>query len=244
MRMSQDKYPALAEKYMLAGVGEMFSGMLHNLNNHVQILEMQHSMLKSRLESGPQTPIQEYAQKIEHFSREITGLAENVHTNAEHVYYTRKDQAQVNMGQYVDWLMNFWRNNPYFKHRVNCTVQVQSRDINLELPPFCLTLCLEQGIRNAVEDYTLLYPDQERSLALHAESSGDKGAFFRIVSQSELREPEPWKEGSSSKPDHLGMGLPVVEYICNCMGWEVELRNKQDEAWFELKIPFKKSSWN
>ncbi len=100
--------------------------------------------------------------KIERFSRDLSGLAGNVHTNAEYVYYTRKDPAQVNLGQYLDWMLDFWRNNLHFKHRVNCTVQVESRDMNLDLPSFCLTLCLEQGIRNEVEKFTLSAPEQER----------------------------------------------------------------------------------
>ncbi len=243
MKMSRDKYPALAEKYMLAGVGEMFYGMLHNLNNHVQVLEMQHSMLESRLESGSQAFSQEYAEKMQRLSREISGLAENMQTNSEHVYYTRKEPAQVNLAQYVDWMLKFWRNNLHFKHRVKCTAQVKSLDINLELPPFCLTLCLEQGIRNAVEDFMLHYPEQDREMVLHTASFGEQGGLLRIVSQSELREPDPWNEGSSNKPGHLGMGLPLVEYICSCMGWEAAIESKNNETCFELKIPEKKSYW-
>ncbi len=246
MRISRDKYPALADKYMmLAGVGDMFSGMLHNLNNHVQILEMQHCMLKSRLESRPQAPASEYAEKMERFSRELSVLAGNVHTNSEYVYYTRKEPAQINLGrQYADWILDFWRNNLHFKHRMNCTAQVECRDVNLELPPFCLTICLEQGIRNAVEDFRFRDPEQEREMALHISSYGEGGAFFRVDSQTALDEPSPWEEGSSSKPGHLGMGLPVVRYICSCMGWSVDLKSKGNETRFELQIPAIKSSWS
>ena len=242
--MNRDKYPALAEKYMLAGVGEMFSGMLHNLNNHVQILEMQYSMLKSRMESQPQSPVSDYIERIERSSRELSGLAGNVHANAEYVYYTRKDPAQVNLDQYMNWLLEFWRNNLHFKHMVNCSLEVQSRDINLEIPPFCLTLCLEQGIRNAVEDFMVAAPEQERKMALHITSHGKGGAFLQVASQTTLPELDPWEEGSSSKPGHLGLGLSVVEYICSCMGWEADLKSKQDETRFELKIPDRKSGWS
>ncbi|WP_291322667.1 hypothetical protein [Desulfonatronospira sp.] len=241
MKLSPDKYQALADMYMQAGLGDMFSGSIHNLSNHVQILDMQLNMLNSLLEKDPEDKSSRIFEKVDCLSRELSGLRSSLRCNSEYSYYTRKEPAQVNVDQYIKWFLAFRRNCLYFKHKILCRPQVERRDINLDLPPFYLTICLDQGIRNALEEFRIKAPEQDNDLVFHAGPAGTGGAVFLIISKTRLQDIDPWEVGSSSKPGHLGMGLPLVEHLCRRLGWQVTLQANEEDTRFQLQIPGMKS---
>ncbi|MFO7727138.1 MAG: hypothetical protein R6X11_02310 [Desulfonatronovibrio sp.] len=240
MKLTDDKYMGLAEMYFWAGMGQRVHGLIHNLNNHIHVVDMQMAMLVARSDSSGEEPLGNYKEKFSRLASGTSRMVDSLQRNGQCSFFAQKSQTQINVKDYLEWILAFWENDLFFKHKVSCELISENHDINIQVPPFHLTLCLDQGIRNALEACQEINPDAEHSMILEADSK-DKGINLAITSFTRLPQIDPWGEGTSSKSGHLGMGLPVAAFLARRMGWELDLRYSGDETRFLISIPELKS---
>ncbi|MFP4083674.1 MAG: hypothetical protein ACLFP9_00285 [Desulfonatronovibrio sp.] len=240
MKLTDDKYMGLAEMYFWAGMGQRIHGLIHNLNNHIHVVDMQLSMLVARSDSSGKDPLGCYKEKISRLASGTSKMVDSLQRNGQCSFFAQKSQTQINVKDYLGWILAFWNNDLFFKHKVSCELVFANKDINLQVPPFYLTFCIDQGIRNALEACQEMNPDGEHRMILEADSK-DRGVSLAIISFTEMAEIDPWGEGTSSKSGHLGMGLPVCAFLARRMGWDIDLQNSGDETRFLISIPELKS---
>ncbi|WP_028575637.1 hypothetical protein [Desulfonatronovibrio hydrogenovorans] len=236
MKLTNEQYMALAEMYLMAGQGGKINGLIHNLNNFIHVVDMQLSMLVAKSGSSPKEPLGKFQDKL---SRSAGGTAKMVaalHKNGQCAFYSQKSPVQINVAEYIGWLIEFWENDLYFKHKITCEQDTGADDINILVPAFHLTLCLEQGIRNAVEAYQEMDGSRESRIVIRAALQGE-GIDLSVSSRTRMPDLDPWLEGSSSKPEHLGMGLPVSAYAAGLLGWKLDLQTGNEEVTFKVSIP-------
>ncbi len=237
MTLTDDKYMLLAELYLQAGLGKRINGLIHNLNNYVHVVDMQLAMLVKKADSSGHEPLENFKDKIVRSAAGNLKIVESLQKNSQCAFFAQKSQTQINIKEYLNWLVEFWNNDLFFKHKISCRlVFVETQNINIQLPPFHLTLCLEQGISNAVEACQAISINDEHELVLEAVSEG-KGVNLMLVSNTQVDDLDPWVPGSSSKSGHLGMGLPLCAYLAKRMGWKIELHSSGNQTTFMIAIP-------
>ena len=234
--ITDDMYMPLAELYFQAGLGLRINGLLHNLSNYVHVVDMQLAMLAAKAGSAGHEPLDSYKDKIAKSSAGNSKLVEFLQKNAQCSFFAQKSQTQINITDYLSWFVEFWNNDLFFKHKVSCRLKFATEDINLQLPPFHLTLCLDQGIRNAVEACQAISVNDEHELVLEAVAKG-KGVKLMLTSNTQLADLDPWLPGSSSKSGHLGMGLPICAYLAERVGWRIDLHSSGNQTTFMIAIP-------
>lgn len=236
MKLTDDKYMALAEIYLFAGIGQKISGLIHNLNNHIHIADMQLSMLVSKSATSGDKPLADFKDKLSRAEGETSRLAEFLHKNGQYLFYVQKARTQININDYFNWLLEFWNNDLFFKHKISCELIFETQNINIQTIPFYLTSCLEQGIQNAVEACQEAGSDDEHKMLIKA-GSDEKGVNLTVTSFTRIPDLDPWLEGSSSRSGRLGMGLPISAYLAGCMNWNIELQRGKAETSLIISIP-------
>ncbi len=231
---------ALADMYIWAGMGQKMHGLIHNLNNQVHVMHLQVAMLEARSDSSGDEPLSGFKDKIAKFARSTSKIVDILQKNGQCSFFSQKSQNQINIRDYLDWLVEFWDNDLYFKHNISCELFIEDSGINLQIPPFYLTLCLEQGISNAVEAYQAAGPAGKHKLLINV-SKKNKGMDLSISSFTEVPNLDPWLAGSSSKPGHLGMGLPLSAFLAGRMGWKIDLQTSSNKTQLMISIPDMKS---
>lgn len=240
MKLTPEKYMALSEMYLMEGIGRKVHGLVHNLNNLVHVVDMQLSMLSTKSQTSADTPIGSFREKISRSSGGTSKIVQSLQKSGHFSFFTQKHQAQINIPEFITWLLEFWENDLFFKHKVKCLTSFEDAGINLSIPPFHLTLCLEQGIRNALEACQGMDESADYVLNIDVNTEG-QGLRISLTSPTMIADLDPWAEGSSSKDGHLGMGLPVCSFVASRLGWNIELNCNGQETEFSVSIPGSKS---
>jgi len=236
MELTDDKYMALAEMYFWAGTGKKVKGLIHNLNNHVHVADMYLSMLASRSASSGDQPLAGFKDKLSRAAGATARIVGSLQENGQLTFFSQKNQALINIRDYLEWLLEFWKNDLFFKHEISCELIFENHDINLRVIPYYLTLCLEQGIGNAVEAYQETGLTNKHKLLIYVVSE-KKRLDLTVKSFTQVPDLNPWLEGSSSKPGHLGMGLPLSAYLAESMGWHIDLQGGRSETNLLISVP-------
>ena len=126
MRISPDKYPSLADMYMRVCLGEKCPGLIHNMNNYVHILDMRYALLKNKVDSNSQAIYSSFFQEMSRCSQGLTELVSALRKNSEYTFYAQKDPVQLRLRDYMDWWLEFCRNDLFFKHNIRCDPEVEA----------------------------------------------------------------------------------------------------------------------
>ena len=236
MKLNHDKYMALAEMYLFAAVGQKVSGLIHNLNNHVHVADMQLAMLVTKSAASGDKPLADFKDRLTRASGATSMLAEILNQNSRFSFYTQKSEIPFNLPEYLEWLLEFWDNDQFFKHKVSCELIIETPGLHIKTTPFHLTSCLEQAIRNAVEACQESGAEGGYKMQIRAHPF-EKGVAVAVKSFTRVPELDPWLEGSSSRPGRLGMGLPVCAWLASRMNWDIKLNRGAAETDFIVSIP-------
>ncbi|MCA1744059.1 MAG: hypothetical protein LC631_08995 [Desulfovibrionales bacterium] len=57
MKLTSKRYMALAEMYLMDGLGRKVNGLIHNLNNQIHVVDMQMSMLVAKAGNTGDQPL-------------------------------------------------------------------------------------------------------------------------------------------------------------------------------------------
>ncbi len=241
MKLADSGLMALADTYLWAGMGQKIHGLIHNLNNHAHVMDMQVNMLAAKADSSADEPLKAYEDKLARLANGTASIVENLQKNGRCSFFAQKSQTQINVHDFLSWMVDFWGNDLFFKHHISCRLFHEDQGINLQMPPFYLTLCLEQGIRNVVEACHEMESSKKHRLQIRALPAGNGGVKIILQSSTQVPDLDPWAQGSSSKPGHLGMGLPLAAFLAGRMGWSINLSKGESETGLEIIIPEQKS---
>jgi hypothetical protein len=243
MVINKHNWFALAKHYLQATAGELLSGTIHNINNHLHVLDMQVELLNNKMDSIQAGETQGLEKRLTRLSQASKGISDLIQETGKRQFYLQTESSQVDISEFLHWQYNFWGNNLFFKHHINLELDIASESpSSLQMPPCLLTFCIEQALKNALEACTA---DNAETLELRiAVQPYHSGLSITLFSPTELPQNEesssldPWEPGSSSKPGHLGLGLPLINHCAQAAGWECELScfaPKQTQ--FILSIP-------
>ena len=236
MSRPDDQWVILGQQYLQATAGSFLSGVTHNLNNAVHIVDLQLELLQRKLAGALDRG--QIESRLERMGQASKSMGEQLQHLRHRFFYTQVESTQIDLGQYMEWLDAFWNNNLFYKHNISMTWQVAEEVPNLELRPFFLTLCLEEPLKNAVRACRAANLEGEHTIRVQI-TPWNSGAAVTLDS----REPLPdtldiWAEGTTSSPGRRGLGLPLVQALGRIAGWETALFPNEDTgARFELKIP-------
>lgn len=230
--------------YLQCYAGLKIPGITHNLNNYIHILDMQVSLLSSKCNSKPDTPISDYRDRLDKINENNHNLLDFLHINSNWSFYTQKERIQTGIPDFIDWLTRFWTNDLFCKHKISIEIELEDNLPNLDLPALTLTFCMDQALSNATEACCLINPDVEQNIALNA-AAEKNGVRLSLVSPQPMAMDEntAWQAGTSSKEGHLGLGLYLIQDMCADLGWETRIITGAESTEFHLLIPEKKTEF-
>lgn len=236
MKLSDEHYKALADLYVQAGLGAKIHGLIHNLNNHVHVVDMQLAMLMNKADAQDSQPLGAFKDKLERSAGGAGKIVSALQNNGRCSFFAQKEKVQINVLDYTQWLVEFWNNDLFFKHQVNCRLSCGQETKNILVSPFHLSLCLDQAIKNAVESFMDREEAGKHDLVLDI-GTHDQAVKLEVSSQGVMPELDPWQEGISTKAGHLGMGLPLAAHAAAAQGWQISLDQQDDRVVFSMIIP-------
>jgi len=117
MELTDDKYMALFEMYFWAGTGKKIQGLIHNLNNHVHVADMYLSMLASRSASCEDQPLASFKDKLYRTAGATARIGWSLQENGQLTFFLKKSQALINIRDYLEWLLEFFKNDHFSSTR-------------------------------------------------------------------------------------------------------------------------------
>jgi len=240
MSRTIEEWRMLARTYLAANAGRQLPGMTHNANNFCHVLEMQLELFQNKIQRNPALAAGELAPKFSRLTQAVDRIAGILKDNEQHTFYTEETPNLLDIPLFIAWLNRFWTCNLFFKHKLTKNIICPDSLPALHLPPFILTLSLDEALKNAIEACADndLHAQQEITLEI---APHVRGAAFILVSPSTLpKDLDPWADGSTSKPNHLGLGLPMVKALAEQVGWSVYLTTEGEKTTFRLEIPEQK----
>jgi signal transduction histidine kinase len=237
MHIEPGQWAALTDLYLAANSGRCFPGMTHNLNNSSHVMDLQLELLQTKMGSSGTAPPPDLGKRIQQISSASKDLLRILENIGHRFLFTQKEKVQIEPQFFLQWLVAFWNHDLFFKHRVELELNMAPDCPTLDLPPFLLTLCLEEPLKNAIESCRKADPDSTSLFTLKCAEHGE-GIRFQLLSPSRLTITEdPFLPGSSTKEGHLGLGLALVRHFSTLSGWNAELTQLEEGVLYSLEIP-------
>jgi hypothetical protein len=237
MRIEPHQWVAFADLYLAANSGGFLPGMAHNLNNSCHVMDLQLELLNTKLNgTGPEFPpdLEKRIKRISSASKDHLHILENI---GNRFFFTQKEQVQINPLSYLQWLIAHWRHDLFFKHRIEIELSIAPDCPNLDLPPYFLTLCLEEPLKNANEACFESNPNGTFNYTITC-AKFREGIRFELSTPSPLTLAEdPFQPGAGTKSDRLGLGLSLVSHFSGLAGWRAMLTPREQGVLYTLEIP-------
>jgi hypothetical protein len=235
---SPDECIRLARTYAKANAGGLLPGVVHNLQNTVHATIMQLDLWKQHLELAPkpeQGVLQKTLSRLQAATQDQIRFCQDLEQRA---LFLREAETPVEVHLFCDWLRRFWINDLFFKHHIALDLEVAPEaPATLNLPPLLLTLCLEEPLKNAIEECLLRDRQGQFAFSLQVHPCGS-GALFSLHAETALpQDLDPWQEGATTKAGHLGLGLSLVGFVCSLVGWSCSLEEQGGQSVYSLKLP-------
>ncbi|WP_457570413.1 hypothetical protein [Desulfovulcanus sp.] len=240
MNFSPEQCLTFIRYYLDVSCGAKLHGISHNLNNFVHVLNMQLTLLDSILSKRPDSSLREQARKLNNLNQGTKKLMRAIELLARRNFYLQEEIVSTSPKEFLSWVRDFWQNDLFFKHNINCHLDFDSDTPVLELPAFALTFCVEQALANAVEAYKFKDPDTKHDLDIKVLPYG-KGVELQIISTTDLTLQDPWEPWQTTKPGHLGLGLTLIQFLTSRLNWSASLSCQNGVTRFSLQIRERKS---
>ncbi len=238
--MTEQQLPleSLVQLYLMANSGALLPGMVHNLQNHVHTLQIQVELCQQMHSSSAGLSAEKTQKALSRMERSSHELAVFCRQAESRAYYTALEDNLLDLRQFCTWQKDFWMNNLFYKHHVLLELDLSNcNGYTLLLPPYALTLCLEEGLKNALEACQAQDPQGSFQIQLQLERTSQE-IIMELTSPTALgTELDPWQPGASSKHNRPGLGLNLVEFICKKHSWHCSLDAHQDHTCYKLYIP-------
>ena len=224
--------------YLNSNFGNLLPGISHNLQNMVHSYTMQLELWDKKLEANKLQDSSEIAKAVKRFHSTTQELSSFCDQLEQRVFYQQNHTTAVYLHDFIKWQQDYWINNLFFKHYITISTTVEEDTPTvLEIPPIILTLTFEEVLKNAIEACYAINSKGHFNIKIQL-SPYEQGIEMTITSPTRLDNSlDPWLTGSSSKNHSFGMGLPLVAYFSEFVGWSCELKESDGLTHFNLKIP-------
>ncbi|MFP4258742.1 MAG: hypothetical protein ACLFRE_07035 [Desulfovermiculus sp.] len=233
------QWQAAVHAALARNAGELMAGLVHNLHNYAHTFSLQMDMWNNALQRNPNASISSQQRSLQRMTALSSDFNQECSVLGQRTFYTCLQPTSFQLSSALHWLESFWQHDLFFKHRVQLNINMGAHALNsLTIRPGLLIYGLEEGIKNGVE-------------SLNGEEEGQKVFQFDldVIANSSsirftLRSPtvldqsiDPWQAGTSTKTDHLGLGLPLLQIVCRKMGWNCQLRGDDQGTNLVLAVP-------
>jgi len=220
-------------------VGEILSGVVHNLNNYAHSLSMQMEVFNNVSERSPSTPLSSQKRSLQRMTGLSTDFTQECSTLSHRASYTECEPTCIDLPIFLDWLQNFWRHNLFFKHHVQFHIHMDDQvPKHIDIVPGGLVYFLEEGMKNGLEALADT-PKKDQEVRCDLEITRDQGDLQFVLSTPTVLNPciDPWHVGSSTKNGHLGLGLPLLRICCREMEWKCRLIGDDQSTALSCALP-------
>ncbi|MDZ7760463.1 MAG: hypothetical protein U5L00_09435 [Desulfovermiculus sp.] len=219
--------------------GELLSGLAHNLHNYAHSFSMQMELLNNAWQRNPKSPLWSQKRSFERMTAFSSDFFSECSSLSDRPFYARFKPDSIDISSFLDWLQGFWRHNLFFKHHMQVDISL-AQDVpkQVSLTPGGLLYCLEEGLKNGMESLAGTGGSQENFQIYLQIATGKEGLEFALHTPTSL-DPgiDPWQVGTSTKPDHLGLGLPLLRIGCREMGWDCRLSDDDRSTTLSFTVP-------
>ncbi|GAU08827.1 ATP-binding protein [Desulfoplanes formicivorans] len=237
MSRTYDEWLHLARTRVLANAGGQIPGMTHNANNFCHVLEMQLELFRGKIHRQPDMPAADLLPKFDRLTQAVNKLAEMLRDNELHSFFMDEEVTMIDVGQFMEWVDRFWTNNLFYKHKIIRDMAIHDSLPTLQLPPFLLTLTVDEALKNAVEACMDKDPGGQHNLGFEMAPLG-QGIVCTLTSPTTFpHDLAPFEEHATTRPDHFGLGLPMVKFFADQAGWNLDLTTTGEQTTFRLEIP-------
>jgi hypothetical protein len=155
--------------------------------------------------------------------------------------FTQFEPDRIDLVPFLDWLQAFWRHNLFFKHRIQLEISLdQEVPEQVLLFPGGLVYCLEEGLKNGMEPLVETGGNQANFHFQLKVTAGREGLEFALHTPTSLDPSlDHWQAGTSTKPGHLGLGLPLLRIGCREMGWQCRLSGDSSSTTLSFTVPLR-----
>lgn len=241
MSRTHDEWLHLARTRLLASAGRQIPGMTHNANNFCHVLEMQLELFRGKIQRQPAMPASDLLPKFDRLTQAVNKLAEMLQDNELHNFFMDEEVTMIDVRQFMAWVDRFWTNNLFYKHKIIRDMVVPETLPTLQLPPFLLTLAMDEAPNNAVEACMDKDPGGQHNLRFEV-APFEQGIACMLTSPTTFpSDLAPFEENTTNRPDHFGLGLPMVKFFTDQVHWKVDLTTDGETTTFRLEIPKQKT---
>ncbi|MDQ7032422.1 MAG: hypothetical protein Q9M37_06875 [Desulfonauticus sp.] len=214
--------------YLAAREGRLVPGFLHNINNSLHLLKMNFSLLDRDL-SSPKSEkrLQACKNVIKQFDK-LNKIA------GDRQFYVNESVQQIYINDFISWLVAYWKNDSFCKHRVELDVGGDGLYNTITIAPYVLTFCLEEGLINSLEE--LKDKDGLFNITFKVTIIDNK-VVFELSSPTELKTDKPFMPFLTTKDGHLGFGLYLTQELIKHWDGEVKLYSKESQTIFQISLP-------
>ncbi|MFW6324687.1 MAG: hypothetical protein ACOC0U_06435 [Desulfovibrionales bacterium] len=241
MKVDDLPWDGIRDLYLEANAGSILPGFIHNLNNSTHAVDLQLELLQTKIPRIEAGSFPEAAKKLSRIAQSSKDLLSLIDCVSNRFLFTQNDNLQIDLESYFPWFFSYWRNNLFYKHRIDVDFTLEPDCPNLDTPPFILTLCLEEAWKNAVEDCRLQNQEGHYRIGLTVQPFA-QGVHIDLTSPTVLSaDKDPFEAGFTTKQGRLGYGLPLIRHYADLAGWDVSLVPTPEGTVFCLQIPDKRT---
>jgi hypothetical protein len=232
-------WPYLMREALDRNAGHLLPGLVHNLHNYAHSFSMQMEMWDMALEKNPNCPFSGQQRSLQRMTNSCSDFATECSILSQRSRYTEFEPTFISFASALDWIKSFWKHNLFFKHFVHLEIVFgDSIPDGVTLRPGGFIYALEEGLKNALESMNIR-KKEVGVFVLHLDVMAEKECInFALRSPTALDQSiDPWQAGSSTKPGHLGFGLPLLRIGCREMGWYCRLTGDDRSTVLSFAVP-------
>jgi hypothetical protein len=233
------RWQAAVHAALARNAGELMAGLVHNLHNYAHTFSMQMEMWNSAQQRNPSASIFSQQRSLQRMTALSSDFARECSVLGDRSLYTGLEPSSIQLSSALNWLEGFWKHNLFFKHYVQLDIKMEGdTPAHLTIRPGMLIYGLEEGIKNGVESLTGTVEGQ-KVFNFDLEVTAKNACLnFTLRTPTVLDHSiDPWQAGASTKTDHLGLGLPLLQIVCRKMGWNCQLRGDDQSTSLHLALP-------
>lgn len=222
----------LAADCTLRTTGNMLGGIVHNLNNPTHALAMQAELLVNNLKKKPDkvdaSALQKKCERLRFVGEEFKGQLDVLTWRHSYTVATPELLDPVHFGT---WLLQFWRNNLFFKHSVTVDLESDPPPPHVQVVPLALLWSLEEPLHSMAEAFGHGQSRTEFGMRFEIRDIASQGVQFRIVIS-------PASQANS-------FSLPPLEHeqsirdLTQSLGWDWKYSSAEGMLSLSLTIPLR-----
>ncbi|QLQ31403.1 MAG: PAS domain S-box protein [Candidatus Thiothrix singaporensis] len=238
-----ERQQELAHIMRLNTLGEMASGIAHELNQPLSAIANYIRGCELRMQSG-ECSMTDIADVMQLVGKQVRRAGEILRYAKD---FTRKDQdiewREQDLNSIVEETLHLLDTTEQFK-QVNLTKRLSPKLAVVNVNKIQIEQVIVNMILNALESMQEASPNNPGSLQIHTETGGEQEVRVSVIDEGVGLPPDfaqkIFRPFYTSKKNGMGMGLAISSSIIEAHGGKLEASNNQDKgATFSFTLPIK-----